>query len=184
MNSLTDDSVIYLLNAKHKKLKLNNNNNDKTISTNFSTNSKKTVKNTKFSKINITHHNTINKLPKTEIFNTSPKIPSQFNNHQSIGNRRNSEIKIDLFGKNIKDSKSITNIKVFDSNYNYNTIQLNSVRGEYENKNRKMLTPQEKILEVVKIWKDSLKNQNGKFVTEHFKIPLLYKLCDKRKINL
>ncbi len=185
MNSLTDDSVIYLLNAKHKKLKLNiNQNNDKTISTNFSTNSKKQVKNTKFSKINKTNHNTINKLPKKEIFNTSPKIPSQFNNNQSNRIKRNSEIKFDLFGKKIKDSKSIVNIKVFDSNYDYNTVQLNSVRGEYENKNRKMLTPQEKILEVVKIWKDSLKNKNGKFVTEHFKIPLLYKLCDKRKINL
>ena len=182
MSSLVDDSVIYLLNAKHKKLKLNKNNNeDKTISTNFSTQSKKQVKNTKMS-INKTNNNIINKLPKNEIFNTSPKIPSQFNNNQSIIYKKNSEIKFDLFENKInKNSNSIINIKVFDTNYNYNTIQLNSVRGEYENKNRKMLTQQEKILEVVKIWKNSLKKKNAKFVTEHFKIPLLYKLCDKGK---
>ena len=182
MSSLVDDSVIYLLNAKHKKLKLNKNNNeDKTISTNFSTQSKKQVKNTKMS-INKTNNNIINKLPKNEIFNTSPKIPSQFNNNQSIIYKKNSEIKFDLFENKInKNSNSIINIKVFDSNYDYNTVQLNSVRGEYENKNRKMLTQQEKILEVVKIWKNSLKKKNAKFVTEHFKIPLLYKLCDKGK---
>ena len=140
---------------------------DKTTSTNYSIQSKK--------RINQVFRNNNSKFTKKKIAKTSTTLYSQFTN------QKNSEIKYNLLQKEIdNENKQIITFNGLNDNYNYNTVKLDSIRGEYENKSKKLLTPQEKINEIVKIWKESIKNEKGKFQTEHFKIPLLHKLCEKR----
>ena len=140
---------------------------DKTTSTNYSIQSKK--------RINQLFRNNNSKFTKKKIAKTSTTLYSQFTN------QKNSEIKYNLLQKEIdNENKQIITFNGLNDNYIYNTVKLDSIRGEYENKSKKLLTPQEKINEIVKIWKESIKNEKGKFQTEHFKIPLLHKLCEKR----
>ncbi len=140
---------------------------DKTTSTNYSIQSKK--------RINQVFRNNNSKFKKKKIAKTSTTLYSQFTN------QKHSEIKYNLLQKEIdNENKQIITFNGLNDNYIYNTVKLDSIRGEYENKSKKLLTPQEKINEIVKIWKASIKNEKGKFQTEHFKIPLLHKLCEKR----
>ena len=181
---LSNDSEIFYLRRKgilEEKLKkkticIKSDNDlsliDKSISTNFSIQSKKRVN-------QLLRNNNYSKFTKKEISKTSRNLYSR------LTIEKNSEIKFDLLQKEINNDKPIIKFNGLNDNYyNYNTIKLDSVRGEYENKSRKLLTPQEKINEIVKIWKESIKNEKNKFQTNHFKIPLLHKLCEKRMKKL
>ena len=146
-----DKSTNYTNNNSNINIKINNNNNKKTFK---NIPSLKIIKDTK----NIIFDN--KKFSKTEREN--------YHNNKE-------KIIFEIIDKNVINCNVDKN-----NDFYYNKIYLDTIES-YSNKKtpKKIKTSEQKINDIIKIWKKTVNNNEYKFPTKRFKIPLLFRFTKK-----